>query len=111
MLDLYASLAGIKEDYQAPDNTQFCGWSKLRVPSGIPSQRFTISVRIRFGLSLRDQELFLSIPCESRCELTVLVNPCPELRLDSMDSLLPDRKADRSALSTKDLSSGSAPLD
>jgi uncharacterized protein DUF2274 len=28
------------------------------------TQCFTISVRIRFGLSLRDQELFSSIPCE-----------------------------------------------
>ena len=59
------ALAGVEECHQATEKSQFLCWRKPGVPSGLPSQRFAISVRIRFGLSLRDQELFSSIPRES----------------------------------------------
>jgi hypothetical protein len=58
-------LAGIQGGHQADDKAKFFSQQKPRVPSGLPIQRFTIPVRIRFGLSWRDQELFSSIPCES----------------------------------------------
>jgi hypothetical protein len=58
------NLAGVEEDHQPADKPQFYGSRKPGVPLGIPSQCFTISVRIRFVLNLRDQELLSSIPCE-----------------------------------------------
>jgi hypothetical protein len=64
-LNSLVALAGVEECRQATDKPRLCCLQKPRVPSAIPSRCFTISVRIRFGLSLRDQELFSSIPCES----------------------------------------------
>lgn len=73
---LDGALAGVEEDYQATDKPQFCGWQKPRLPSGLPSHHFTIPVRIRLELTLRDQELFLSIPCESLLGTrSMVVNP------------------------------------
>jgi hypothetical protein len=43
------ALAGVQKDHQGADNPQLCCLQKPRVPLGIPSQCFAISVRIRFA--------------------------------------------------------------
>jgi hypothetical protein len=45
------ALAGIQEGHQAAVESKFYTEQKVGVPSDIPSKCFTISGRIRFGLS------------------------------------------------------------
>lgn len=54
---LTGALAGIQKYPQAADRAQFLCWQEPRVPSGLPSQRFAISVRIRFRLSFAQRRI------------------------------------------------------